>query len=159
MRFNNGWMIYSSYDIEAHSQCSQETSNVSRLPYSDLRFFQTGRQHTKVSCLCSRVCCRPLHLFADVYIICSGTEHCSQTYRNDFHGTHDSVVGDLRYSEDWLECPPRVWYSPEIDAFKFTLHILSDSLGCSQRLQFILLMQICYKLATSFGSAFTGSNR
>jgi len=39
------------------------------------------------------------------------------------------VAGAPSYSEGWQECPPRVWYSPEIDASKFTLHILSDTPG------------------------------
>ena len=39
------------------------------------------------------------------------------------------VVGAPSYSEGQQECPPRVWYSPEIDASKFTLHILSDTPG------------------------------
>jgi len=52
------------------------------------------------------------------------------------------VIRDLSYSEDRLECPPRVGHSPEIDASKFTLHILSDTPGGSQRLQYILLMMI-----------------
>jgi len=44
------------------------------------------------------------------------------------------------YSEGRQECPPRVWYSPEIDASKFTLHILSDTPGDFQWLKYILLM-------------------
>jgi len=44
------------------------------------------------------------------------------------------------YSEGRQECPPRVWYSPEIDASKFTLHILSDTPGGFQWLKYILLM-------------------
>jgi len=39
------------------------------------------------------------------------------------------VAGAPSYSEDRQECPPRVRYSPEIDASKFTLHILSDTPG------------------------------
>jgi len=51
------------------------------------------------------------------------------------------VIRDPSYSEGRPECPPRVWYSPEIDASKFTLHILSDTPGVFQRLKYILLMQ------------------
>jgi hypothetical protein len=50
------------------------------------------------------------------------------------------VVGASSYSEDRQECPPMVWYSPEIDPFKFTLHILSDTPGGFQWLKYILLM-------------------
>jgi hypothetical protein len=49
-----------------------------------------------------------------------------------------SVVGALCYSECWQECPPRVWYSPEIDTSKVTLYILSDTSGGFQRVKYIL---------------------
>jgi len=44
-------------------------------------------------------------------------------------GTPTLVAGAPSYSEGRQECPPRVSYSPEIDASKFTLHILSDTPG------------------------------
>jgi hypothetical protein len=50
------------------------------------------------------------------------------------------VVGAPSYSECRQECSPRVWYSPEMEASKFTLHIHSDTPGGSQRLNYILLM-------------------
>jgi len=50
------------------------------------------------------------------------------------------VVGAPSYSEGRQECPPRVWYSPEIDTSKFTLHILSDTPGGFQWLKYIVLM-------------------
>jgi hypothetical protein len=50
------------------------------------------------------------------------------------------VVGNPSYSEGGQEWPPRVWCSPEIDASKFTLHILSDTPGGFQWLKDILLM-------------------
>jgi len=50
------------------------------------------------------------------------------------------VTGAPSYSEGQQECPPRVWYSPEIDTSKFTLHILSDPPGGFQWLKYILLM-------------------
>ena len=52
------------------------------------------------------------------------------------------VIRDPSYSEGRLQCPPRVRYSPEIDASKLTLHILSDTPGVFQRLKYILLMCI-----------------
>jgi hypothetical protein len=39
------------------------------------------------------------------------------------------VTDDPSYSEGRRECPPRVLYSPEIDASKFALHILSNTPG------------------------------
>jgi hypothetical protein len=50
------------------------------------------------------------------------------------------VIKDPSYSEGLLEYTSRVWYSPEIDAAKFTLRILSDTPGVFQRLKYILLM-------------------
>jgi len=55
-------------------------------------------------------------------------------------GTPRLVVGAPSYSEGRQECPPRVWYSAEIDASKFTLHIISDTPGGFQWLNYILLM-------------------
>jgi hypothetical protein len=55
------------------------------------------------------------------------------------------VVGALRYSQtcrQQQERPPRVWYSPEIDASKFTLYILSHTPGGFQWLLYILLISI-----------------
>jgi len=56
-------------------------------------------------------------------------------------GAPSPVVGTPSYSEGWQKCHPRVWYSPEIDASKFTLHILSDTSGGFQCLKYILLME------------------
>jgi hypothetical protein len=47
-------------------------------------------------------------------------------------GTARLVAGAPSYSEGQQECPPNVRYSPEIDASKFTLHMLSDTPGGSQ---------------------------
>ena len=55
-------------------------------------------------------------------------------------GTPRLVAGAPSHSEGRQECPPRVWYSPEIDASKFTLHILSDTPGGFQWLKYIVLM-------------------
>jgi len=57
-----------------------------------------------------------------------------------FPGAPRCVVGAPTYSEGRQQCPPRVWYSPEIDASKFTLHILSDPPGGFQWLKYISLM-------------------
>ena len=63
-----------------------------------------------------------------------------QTYHHHSHGTPVPVIRDPSYSEGRPECPHRVWYTPEIDAFNFTHHILSDTPGGSQRLKYILVM-------------------
>jgi len=55
-------------------------------------------------------------------------------------GTPWLVVGAPSYSEGRQECPPRVWYSPEIDASKFALPMLSDTPGGFQWQRYILLM-------------------
>jgi len=72
--------------------------------------------------------------------VLSSAPRYSQTYHNHSHGTPVAVIRDPSYSEGRPECPPRVWYSPEIDASKFTLHILSDTPGVFQWLKYILLM-------------------
>jgi len=82
----------------------------------------------------------------------SSAPQCSQTYHNHSHGTPVAVICDPSYSEARQECPPRVWYSPEINASKITLHILSDTPGVFQWLKYILLMcvqlwPVSYRLA------------
>jgi len=74
--------------------------------------------------------------------VLSGAPRCSQTYHNHSHGTPVAVICDPSYSEGRQECHPRVWYSPEIDASKITLHILSDTAGVFQWLKYILLMLV-----------------
>jgi len=64
--------------------------------------------------------------------VLSGTLMGSQTYHNHSHHTAVTVIRDPSYSQGRPECPPRVSYSPDIDASKFTLHILSDTPGGSQ---------------------------
>jgi len=72
--------------------------------------------------------------------VLSGAPTCSHTFHNPSHGTPVPVIRDISYSESQLVCPPRVLYSPEIDASKFTLHILSVTPGGFQRLEYILQM-------------------
>jgi hypothetical protein len=66
---------------------------------------------------------------------------CSKSYHNNSYGARVPVIRDPNYSEGRLECPPRVWFSPQIDASNFTLRLLSHTPGDSQWLKFILLMQ------------------
>jgi hypothetical protein len=72
--------------------------------------------------------------------VLSGTLRRFQTCHITSSGSPVQVIRDPSYSEGRLECPPRVWYSPEIDASKFTLHIFSDTPGGFQWLKYILLM-------------------
>jgi len=55
-------------------------------------------------------------------------------------GASMAFVGAPSYSDGWQECPPAVWYSPEIDAYQFSLHILPETSGGFQRLKYIFLM-------------------
>ena len=65
----------------------------------------------------------------------------SQTYHNRSHSAPVPVIRGPSYSDGLPECPPRVWFSPDIDTSKFTLRLLSHTPGGSQRLNYILLMQ------------------
>jgi len=71
----------------------------------------------------------------------AGTPRCSHTYYNHSHHTPVLVIRDPSYSQGRPECPPTVWHSPEIDASKFALHILSDTPGGSQWLNYVLQMK------------------
>jgi len=73
----------------------------------------------------------------------------SLTYHNHFHGTSVPVIRDASYFQSQPECPPRVWYSPEIDTSKFTLYILSDTPGGSQWPKYTLLMKLARLRPTS----------
>jgi len=70
----------------------------------------------------------------------TSTRTCFQTLHNHSHGTPVPVIRYPSHSEGRPECTPRVWYSPELDVSKFTLHILSDTPAASERLKYILLM-------------------
>jgi len=65
---------------------------------------------------------------------------CLQTSHKRSHGAPVPVIRDSSYSDGRPECPPRVWFSPAIDASKFTLRLLSDTPGGSKWLKYILLM-------------------
>jgi len=62
----------------------------------------------------------------------SGALRYSQTYHQNSHCTPVTVIRDPNISGGQPECPPRVRYSPEIDASMFTLQILSDTPAGSQ---------------------------
>jgi len=118
--FNNRWTISSSYDFQAHQQRSQRRCCFPRLLYCDSRCSQTYRQRSQVSP-------RRSQMLPDAPRLLVGAPRllpCAPSY-----------------SEGRKECPPRVWYSPDIDASKFTLHILSDTPGGFQWPKYILLMK------------------
>jgi hypothetical protein len=73
-------------------------------------------------------------------MVLSSAPMCSQTYVNHSHGTQVSLIRDLTDFEGWPECPPWVCGAPKLDAFKFMLHILSDTPGGSEWKKYILLM-------------------
>jgi len=139
-----------------------------RLLHSDSRCSETCRQGSQACRCCSqacrgrwqaccwrsRACCwrsQACHQFSQACHwhsqvlpgapkVLSGAPSCSQTYHNHSYGTPVPVIRDPSYSEGQLECPLRVWYSPEIDASNFTPHILSDTPGGSHWLKYILRM-------------------
>jgi len=144
--FKNCWIISSCYDFQAHWQCSQrkccfsqtvplwfevlpDTSQglpgyLSALP--GLQLVLPGLWSAL------QACCRCCQVLPGAPKVLSGTPKCSQTYHNHSDGSPVPVIRDPSYSETQLECPPSVWYSPEIDSSRFTLHVLSDTPGGSQ---------------------------
>ena len=65
---------------------------------------------------------------------------CSQNYHNRSPYAPVRVIRDPSYSKGRPECPPRVWFSPEIYASNVTLRLLSHTLGGSQWQKYSLLM-------------------
>jgi len=67
----------------------------------------------------------------------------SKKFSNHYNTSHSTPVPVIRHPSCFTgrpEYPPRVQYSPKIDALKFLLHILSDTpVGC-HRLKYLLLM-------------------
>jgi len=130
-----------------------------RLLYCDSRRSQTCRWRSQACCwrsqACHRrsqachwrflACCRRSQVLPGAPNVLSGAPRCSQSYHNHSHGTPVPVIWDPSYSEGQPEYPPRVWYSPEIDAYTFTLYILSDPPGGSRWLKYILLMLISWQ--------------
>jgi len=103
---------------------------------------------------CSQTCCQRSQMLPGLSMalpcapnILSSTPRCSQIYHNHSPGSPVPVIRDLMYTGGRQECPPRVWYSPGIDALKFTLHILSDTPAVFQWLIYILLILQTQKVA------------
>jgi len=115
MSFKNRWTISSSYDFQAHQQRCQR------------RCF-------------SRAGVLWFEVLPDWLPVCPGLSPALPGAPRLVVSTPRLVAGAPSYSDSRQECPPRVWYSPEIHASKFTLHILSDTPGGFQWLKYILLM-------------------
>jgi len=161
MSFNNCWTISSSYDFHVHQQHSQRRCCFSR---TALLWFEVLPDMSPalpcalrlvigapscVACVprysqtchwCSQICWWGSQVLPGSPKGHSSSPRCFQTYHNHSYGTPVAVVRDPSYSEGRQECPRRVWFSPEIDASKITLHILPDTPGFFQLLQYILRM-------------------
>jgi len=120
---------------QAYRQCSQSYHRCS----------QAYRQH-------SQAYCRRSQVLPGAPKVLSGAPRCYQIYHNHSDGTSVAVIREPSNSEGRPECPPRVWYSPEIDASQFTLHILSDTPGVIQWLKYILLMSMLHNCTKSSAS-------
>jgi len=150
MSFNNRWTISSSYDFPARQQCSLRRCWFSQsallwfevLSQACRRRSEAGRQRTQT-------CRWVTQMLPGAPDVLSGTPRCSQIYLNHSQRTPVPVIRELSYSKGRPECPPRVWYSPELDPSKFTLRILSDTPGGSQWLKYILLMWIWCLIAVA----------
>jgi len=115
LSIKNFWTISSNYDFQAHQQHSQRRC-----------FSQTTLLWFEV--------------LPDMLPAHPGFPPALPGFSLALPGAPKLLVGDSSYSEGRQECPPTVWYSHEIDASKFTLHIFSDTPGAFQCLKYILLM-------------------
>jgi len=118
-----------------------------RLLYSNSRRSQTYCRHSQTFCRRSQVipglsAALPglSQVLPSAPKLLSGAPRCSQIYHNPSHGTPGPVIRDSSDSDGEQEFPPRVWYFPETDASKFTVHILADTTGGFQWLKYILLI-------------------
>jgi len=132
MSSKNHWTMSSSYHLQARQQRSHRKCCFSQ---TALLWFEALPDLSTALPGLSQV-------LPGAPKVLSGTLRYSQTTHNHFHGTAVPVIRDPSYPEGWQKCPPRVWYSPEIDASKFILHILSATPGVFQWLKYILLMKV-----------------
>ena len=95
---------------------------------------------SQACCWHSQACCQCSQVLPGAPRVLSGALRCTQTNHNNSHGTPRAVIRDPNHSKGQPECPPSVWYSPDIYPSWFTLHILSDTPGGFQWLKYILLM-------------------
>jgi len=121
--------------------CRRHSQSCRRRSQTCCRHSQTCRQRSQAGRWRSQTCRWHSQVLPDAPNVPSGAPRCSQTYHNHSHGTPLPVIRDPSYSEGQPECPPRVWYPPEIDESKFALHILSETPGGFQWLKYILLMK------------------
>jgi len=87
----------------------------------------------------------------------SNSPWCFPTSHNRSHGATIPVIRDPSYSDGQPEYPSRVWFSPEFDASKFTLRLLSDTPGGSQWLKYILQMMPYFSNSVSTFAAWSKS--
>ena len=90
---------------------------------------QACRRRSQACCRHSQACRQCSQMLPGAPKVLSGALRCSQTSPNHPHATSVPVIRDPSYSEGWQECPFRVLDSPDIDASKIALHILSDTPG------------------------------
>jgi len=115
MSFKNHWTISRRYDLKAHQQRSQ------------------------------RICCfsqAALLRFEVLWDLPLALRVVSPSLTDDSRFVVSAlrlVAGAPSYSEGRQECPSRVWYSADIDAVKFTFHLLTDTPGGFQWGKYILL--------------------
>jgi len=107
---------------------------------------QICRRRSQICHRCFQACHQHSQVPPDTPNVVSSAPRCSETYHNHSHGTSVAVIRDPSYSEGLLVCPPMVCYSSEIDTFKFSLHILSDTPGCFRRLKYIWLILQKYRV-------------
>jgi len=129
MSFKNCWTIRSSSDFQAHQQrcqtrCFSQTALEWFEALPDLAPVLPGWSPV-IPGLSPALSCLSLVLRSSSPALL---------------GAPRFVVSTPSYCEGRQECPPRVSYSPAIDASKFTLHILSDHPGGFQWIKYILLM-------------------
>jgi hypothetical protein len=144
MSFKNYWTISSSYDFQAHHQHSQRRCCFS---LTAPLWFKVNLDLSLMLLGTPRLVVSAPTLVAGTSKVLSGSLRFSQTYLSHSHCTPVPVIRDPSDSEGRQECPPWVWYSSEIDASKFTLHILSDTPGGFLWPKYIVLMSratICW---------------
>ena len=130
MSFKHRWTISSSYHFQEQQQSSQRRCC----------FSQTAILWCKVLPeLLPALPGLPPALPGPPRLVV-GTPMCSQTYYNHSPGTAVPVIRHPSYSEGRPECSPKVSFSPQIDASKFPLRLLSHTPGGSQWLKYILLL-------------------
>jgi len=137
----------------------EEVVVVQRLLCCDSRCLQTCRWRSQVPWSLSSALPGALRLVVGPPRHVASAPRCSQVHPKfslALRGvlkpipiTPVAVIRDPRYSEGRPEYPPRVWYSPEFDASKFTLHILTDTPGVFEWLEYILLRSMLVMLVIS----------